>query len=38
MGVLAKYVEEEWGAGRENHLEINFEFLNLAHFNSFILV
>ena len=31
MGVLAKDVQEEGGAGRENHLKINFEFPNLAH-------
>ena len=35
MGVLAKDVEEEGGAGRENHLKTHFKFVNLAHFTCF---
>ena len=38
MGVLAKYVQEEGGAGRKNHLKIHFEFPNLAHLHFFTLM
>ena len=31
MGVVAKYVEEEGGAGRKNHLRIYFRSVNFAH-------
>ena len=38
MGVLTKYVQEEGGAGRENHLNINLVIiLNLTHFTCFLL-
>ena len=36
MGVLAKYVQEEGGAGRKNHLKTHFvNFVNLTHFTCF---